>query len=172
LNRGYAIVGRIRKPHGIHGDLVVEPLTVAPDVVFASGRRVFTSADAQGLVSHEVLSARPFKGVLILALRGVRSRDAADALRDVHLFVPQDELAPLAEGEVWLHELRGMRVVDTRGAYVGDVQELDALPQGLMLTVHGARGDASIPFVDSIVVRVDREGRVLTIDPPEGLLDL
>ncbi|MGH7671150.1 MAG: hypothetical protein ACRENQ_16830, partial [Gemmatimonadaceae bacterium] len=37
----FLIVGRVRKAHGIRGELVVEPITDAPDAIFAPGRRVF-----------------------------------------------------------------------------------------------------------------------------------
>ena len=53
---GYAIVGRIRKAHGIRGECVVEPLTDAPDVLFASGRRVFAGT-ASGELAVEGAAA-------------------------------------------------------------------------------------------------------------------
>lgn len=71
-----------------------------------------------------------------------------------------------------MHELTGMRVSDVSGAHVGEVIGYDELPQGLLLEVKTARGTASIPFVDAIVTNVDRDTRSITIDPPEGLLDL
>ena len=58
------IVGRVRRAHGIHGELVIEPLTDAPDAVFAAGRSVFAGTvdgdptpDGRELVIEE---SRPF----------------------------------------------------------------------------------------------------------------
>ena len=60
----YAIIGRVRTAHGIRGELVVEPITDAPDAVFASGRRVFAGTVAgdlaRGAPTLTVGRARPF----------------------------------------------------------------------------------------------------------------
>jgi ribosomal 30S subunit maturation factor RimM len=65
-----------------------------------------------------------------------------------------------------------MRVNHADGSHVGDVVDVDEVPQGYLLEITTPKGRASIPFVDAIVIAVDRESRVITIDPPEGLLDL
>ena len=168
------IVGRVRKAHGIRGDLVVEPITDAPDAIFASGRRVIAGT-VSGDVSHDrrelhVERASPFKGGYIVHFQGIDDRTVADTWRDRYLLVPADELEPLGEDEIYLHELLGMEVVLGSGEEVGSVEELFELPQGLTLEVRRPAGTVMIPY-DRVVVHVDREMRRLTIDPPEGLLD-
>jgi 16S rRNA processing protein RimM len=173
----YAIVGRIRKPHGIHGELVVEPICDEPGATFATGRRVFAGGQAPtaALTSPrelEVLSSRPFKKQWLVSLRGINDRNEAELWRERFLLVKASELSPPSEGELWMHEMPGMHVVTVAGAPVGDVFEVQTLPQGLLLDVQTPRGIVSIPFVDAIVVGVDRAARTLTVDPPDGLLDL
>ncbi len=171
---GFAVVGRIRKPHGIRGDLVVEALCDEPDAIFAAGRRVFLSPLGGAITPAEttINSARPFKAGWIVAFHGIGDRNDVEAWRGRELLVPDDELAPPADDELWRHEIVGLRVVDTSGAEVGEVTDLFELPQGLLLDVRTARGVVSVPFVDAIVVGVDRSSRTLTIDPPDGLLEL
>lgn len=171
----YVIVGRVRKVHGLAGEIAVEPITDRPDVVFASGRRVFAGTPA-GTIGREpreltVARTRPFKGGLLVTFDEVQTRDDAEKLRGRFFLVPADELDPLAEGEVYVHELYGMRVELPSGEAVGEVVDVYELPQGLAVDVKRATGKGSviIPYRDA--TRVDREARMLVVEPPEGLLD-
>ena len=170
----YAVVGRIRKPHGIRGDLVVEELCDEPEAIFAAGRRVFLSplGSATAPVEVQINSARPFKEGWIVAFAGISDRNDVEAWRNRELLVPEDELAEPADDELWVHEIVGSRVVLQDGSAVGEVVDVFEVPQGLLLDVRTPRGVVSIPFVDAIVTAVDRPTRTLTIDPPEGLLEL
>lgn len=169
------IVGRVRKAHGIRGDLVVEPMTDEPDAVFAPGRRVFAGTASgdrarDGAELHVTL-ASPFKGGFIVHFKEIDDRNVAETWRERFLLLPADELTPLAEDQVYIHELLGMRVVLESGEVLGTVLETYELPQGLTLDVareHG--GSVMIPY-DRIVTSVDRETRVIKIDPPVGLLE-
>jgi 16S rRNA processing protein RimM len=171
---GYAVVGRVRKPHGLHGELVVDLFSDEPEAVFAAGRRLsLGNADAvPGGVDHLVARGRPFKDTWLVTLAGIADRNAAESLRGAHLLVPLDELTPLADDEVFIHDLPGMKVVHVNGTAVGSVDQVTTLPHGLLLEVRTPVGVSSVPFVEPIVVSVDREARTITIDPPEGLLEL
>jgi 16S rRNA processing protein RimM len=168
------IVGRIRKAHGIRGDLVVEPITDDPDAVFTQGRRFIagtTSGDpARDAAELCIASASPFKGGFIVHFDGIDDRNVAELWRDRFLLVPADELAPPANDEIYVHELPGMRVELQSGETVGTVLDTYELPQGLTLDVQRPRDTVMIPY-ERVVVSVDRGARVIRIDPPDGLLD-
>jgi len=168
------IVGRIRKSHGVRGDLVVEPLTDDPDGVFAPGRK-FVAGTVTGDPSKDrreltLVSAYPFKGGFISHFDGISDRTVADTWRDRYLLLPPTEIEPLGESEVYVHDLIGMRVELESGEAVGTVDAFYELPQGLTLDVRREKGTILIPY-DRIVTTVDREARVIRIDPPAGLLD-
>jgi 16S rRNA processing protein RimM len=168
------IVGRVRKAHGVRGDLVVEPLSDEADAVFAVGRRVvagtITGDAAKGRPELHIAASSPFKGGFIVHFDEIVDRDVADTWRERFLLVPTDELAPPAEGQVYLHELNGMRVELETGEPVGTVATIYELPQGITLDVERASGSVLIPY-DRIVTSVDRQARVIRIAPPAGLLD-
>jgi 16S rRNA processing protein RimM len=169
------IVGRVRKAHGIRGDLVVEPLTDEPDAIFAAGRRVFAGTvagdpSAGGQELH-VAASSPFKGGFIVHFDEVADRNAAETWRDRYVLVPHAELQPLAGDEIYLHELPGMRVELASGAAVGVVAGIYELPQGLTLEVEREGKPSVLVPYDRVVTSVDRVGRVLRIDPPDGLID-
>jgi 16S rRNA processing protein RimM len=179
----YAIVGLIRKAQGIRGEVVVEPLTDKPDVVFASGSRVFagttegelaTVHDVKGEENVPTLTitrSQPFKKGLIVQFEELQDRDSAELWRGRYLLAPFSELPPLQDDEVYLHDLTGMKVVTPAGAEIGEVTTFYELPQGVMLDVNTARGSVLIPYRAEIVVRTDLETRTIVMDDKLGLLE-
>ena len=170
------IVGRVRRAHGIHGELVVEPLTDVPDAVFAPGRRVFAGTvagdpapDGRALVVEE---SRPFKGGWIVAFASIADRNEAERWRERYLLAPRSELAPAADGEFYVHDLFGLSVVDAVTlVVVGEVTDVYELPQGIMLDVRRPTGSVLVPFRAGVVTEVDLAGRRIMISPPEGLIE-
>jgi 16S rRNA processing protein RimM len=168
------IVGRIRRPHGIRGELLIELITDEPDAVYASGRRVFAGSDGDTANDAKVLTVietRPFKEGLLIRFEEIVDRTAAELWNGRLLFVPEHELTPPGEGEVYVHELQGMTVELSSGEVVGRVADVFEVPQGLLLDVARERGTVLVPFTDEVIVDIDRERRVVRIDPPEGLLE-
>lgn len=171
------VVGRVRRAHGIRGEVVVELITDEPDAVFAPGCRVFagtvTGAPAKDPLELHVTHASPFKGGLIVLFAEIPDRNAAETWRDRYLLVPASELSEPDEDEVYIHDLPGMRVVHVDGHAVGEVIDVYELPQGLALELRRAdrEGTVIIPFDERTVTAMDAAARTITIDPVEGLLD-
>jgi len=169
-----AIVGLIRNAQGIRGEVVVEPLTDAPDAVFASGRRVFVG-DAAGNSAQErtltVGSVRPFKGGMMVKFDEVADRNAAELLRGRYLFSPFDELDPPGEDEVYLHEIIGMKVKLDTGEEIGEVTAYYELPQGLTLDVKTAKGSVLVPYRPEIVDSTDAAAREIIVKNDAGMFD-
>ncbi len=179
----YAIVGLIRKAQGIRGEVVIEPLTDKPDVVFASGSRVFAGTssgdlaivrDAKGEEETPTLTvsqSKPFKKGLIVQFEELKDRDSAELWRGRYLLAPFSELPPLREDEVYLHDLIGMTVVRTTGERIGSVTTFYELPQGIMLDVKTARESVIIPYRPEMVVKTDIDARTIVINDTLGFLD-
>lgn len=179
----YAIVGLIRKAQGIRGEVVVEPLTDKPEVVFASGSRVFagttdgdlaTARDVRGQKEIPTLTisrSQPFKKGLIVQFEELRDRDSAELWRGRYLLAPFSELPPLQEDEVYLHDLTGMKLESPAGAEIGSVTGFYELPQGIMLEVSTSRGSVLVPYRAEIIVRTDLATRTIVMDDKLGLLD-
>jgi len=167
------IVGRIRRVHGLRGELVVESHTDAPDAVFVSGRRVFVGS-VRGVMRPEPLeisSLRPFKAGYIVKFVGINDRNEAELWRDRFLFLEPNALPPLGDEEVYLHELKGMRVELESGVLVGTVLDIYTLPQGLALDVSRENETSIIVPYDRVVTSVDRAARRIRIDPPDGMIE-
>jgi 16S rRNA processing protein RimM len=176
LSAEFYVVGRVRRAHGIRGELVIEAVTDAPDAIFAAGRRVFVGTRdgevAPGQPELQILRATPFKGGFIVAFEGIPDRSAAETWRGRTLLVPEGEVEPPSQGQVFIHDLVGMSVIHATGDAIGQVAEVFELPQGLLIEVRRADGKpVLLPFDDQTVTDVDVEQRIIRVDPVEGLLD-
>ncbi|MFL6076680.1 MAG: ribosome maturation factor RimM [Mycobacteriales bacterium] len=166
------VVGRIGRPHGIHGAVTVEVRTDSPELRFAPGSVLVTDPGERGPLTVE--SARPQPGRLVLSFAGVADRAAAEALRGTLLVIDSAELEPSADPDEYHDsELIGLAVRTTAGAPVGTLTDVVHGPAGDLLVVTTADGgEALVPFVRELVPEVDVAGGVVLVDPPEGLLDL
>ena len=172
----FVIVGRVRKAHGIRGELVVEPITDAPERIFAPGQRVFAGTVRGDLAPDRrelhVDRATRFKEGFIVSFREIADRTAAEQWRNRFFLVPGAEVPALAEGEIYVHELAGMRVLLASGAVLGDVVDVYELPQGIAIDVKRADGEGTVLLLyEQSVLSADRDARTLTVTVPDGLLD-
>ena len=166
-------VARLRRPHGLKGEVTIFPLTDDPETVFAPGRALWV-LDLEGQVVGGPLAierSRAYHREWLVKFQGVESRDALEPWRGRFLGLPAEELAPPAEGEVYLHELEGFAVRLEDGTAVGLVSGVYELPGGVMLEVQGPRREFLLPFKREFVRDVDRAGRRLTVAPPAGLIE-
>ncbi|MEX2532051.1 MAG: ribosome maturation factor RimM [Gemmatimonadota bacterium] len=173
----FVVVGRITRSHGTSGELFVHSLTDHPEATFVPGV-ILRIGDLASEVPDEffpplhVTGSRPHKGGYLVQFDGVGRREQSDLLRERDLLRPFEEVAPPAEDEIFQHELRGMSVVTVDGRELGRVKEVFEVEPAHLLEVGDAEQEYLIPFSRQVIVRVDRDTRRLTVDPPEGLLDL
>ncbi len=168
-------VGLLKKPHGVKGDVLVFPLTDAPDQVFRAGRTLAV-LDRQGRATGETLKVakgRAYHRAWLLHFEGFDDRSALETMRERVLGIEVGEARPLAEGEFYLHELVGLDVALRDQTRVGVVRDVYEAPQGYLLAVAADGGkEHLVPFIAEVVRRVDRGGKLVIIDPPAGLLEL
>ncbi|MFC1575965.1 ribosome maturation factor RimM [Gemmatimonadota bacterium] len=173
----FLVVGHINKAHGTKGEFFVWPLTDHPESSFAPGVILYLG-DEKGegpdstRPSVRVESARPFRRGFLVRLEGVADRFQAESYLDRYLFRPWEELEELEEGEVFYHQLLGMRVLTADGTEVGTIREVYELRPADLLEIQGPSKTHFIPFLASIVLEVDAQAGTMVIDPPEGLLEL
>ena len=166
-------VARLRRPHGLKGEVTILPLTDEPAVVFVPGRALWV-LDLAGQVVGGPLAierSRPYHREWLVKFHGVESRDALEPWRGRFLGLPAEDLSPPAGDEVYLHELEGFAVRLEDGSAVGLVSAVYELPAGVMLEVQGPKREFLLPYKREFVRVVDRAGRCLTVAPPAGLID-
>ncbi len=152
-------IGRVVKPHGLKGQVVVELWTNRDERM-----RVGTVLVAGGR-SLEILSASPLPPVAgqdrwLVSFAGLARREDADDLREAVL-----QAEPLeVEGALWVHEMVGADLCDPSGALVGRVEAVEANPASDLLVLTDGR------VVPLTFVSRDGHGR-LVVDGPPGLLE-
>jgi 16S rRNA processing protein RimM len=150
-------VGRVVKPHGLQGEVVVVAITNRPER-FDAGARLWVDG-----VERAILSSRPHQDRWLLRFDEVPDRTAAEGLRGAVLTAEPLDEAP--GGEVWVHEVVGAEVVDRAGAPIGVVTSVEANPAHDLLVLEGGT------LVPMVFVVEQHPGRVV-VDLPDGLLDL
>ena len=165
------VVGRIGRPHGIRGEVTVEPWTDEPDVRFAPGAVLSVDAPVNQLV---VDRSHVHSGRLLVQFSGVSDRNGAESLRGLELHIERNEHAvPDDPDEFYDSALVGCAVELADGTPVGEVAEVVHLPgQDLLAVRAGDERDVLVPFVEAMVPSVDVPGRRIVITPPPGLLDI
>ena len=166
-----AVVGRVARPHGLRGDVVVNPETDFVAERFRPGATLWTrSGEREEQLT--IASARVHHGRAVVGFEGLSGIDAAARLAGLELRVPEESLQPLEPGRYYEHQLVGCSVATVRGEVIGTVVRVDSGAGSSRLAVDGARGEILVPLAADICVDVDVAGRKIRIEPPEGLLEL
>ena len=166
---GWLAVGRVGRPHGIHGEATAEIVTDFPERLQAGTELGFGETAPEFFKTvHQV---RLHKGNWLLSFKDVRTREEVEAWRGLWLFLPSQERSQLPKNYYYEHELVGCRCVSLDGTALGEVAALQDGPGGGLLVVTTVAGEVLVPFLSPIVVRVDLTDRAVVLDPPRGLFD-
>ncbi len=162
------IVADIVKAHGLKGEIQVYPYTEGPES-FAHFKKVFTGPRHQPK-AYEILSVK-VKGPkkVVLALKGLKTREDAEALVGQKLWITPDQLPPLEEGEYYHYQIIGMSVIDDEGKKIGIVKDIMDTGAHPVYVVSGPRGETLIPAVEHMVKDIDIEKNVIRVDLPPDL---
>jgi 16S rRNA processing protein RimM len=162
---GRICVARIGAPHGVRG--AVKLWTFTEDPMAVSDYGPLTSKD--GTRSFEVETAREAKGHLVATLKGVVSREDAERLNGVELYVARDQLPPTDDDEYYHADLIGLAAVDPAGAPIGRVLAIHNFGAGDIIEIAPPQGSTLLlPFTNAVVPTVDlTAGRVVIVLPVE-----
>jgi 16S rRNA processing protein RimM len=164
-------VGRVARPHGLRGDVVINPETDFVAERFAAGATVWTKSE-RGEEALTIAAARVHGGRAIVGFEGFTRVEDVERLSGLELRVPEAALQPLAPHTYYQHQLVGCVVETVSGETVGTVARVDGGVGTSVLAVEGDRGEVLVPLTQAICVEIDVGGKRIRIDPPEGLLEL
>jgi 16S rRNA processing protein RimM len=168
----YVIVGRVRRPHGIRGEVRVEILTDYPERLVQRDSLYLAHPQSPDEVKQYPLeSVRPHKGILLVKLGGIDDRDAAEELRGMLIQVPFEEAVPLEEGEYYHFQLIGMDVETETGEWLGRVADVLATGAHDVYVVRGPRGEVLLPAIEDVILELNTERRKMVVRPLPGMLE-
>jgi 16S rRNA processing protein RimM len=165
------VVGRIARPHGLQGQVIVNPETDFIEERFAVGSTLVT----QGSAGEETLTVSSFRvqgGRPVIGFEGFARIEDVERLAGLDLRVPEEALQPLEAGSFYHHQLIGCLVELSDGTVVGEVGGVEGGIGGSRLVIAGRAGEILVPLTSAICIDIDVAARRIRIDPPEGLLDL
>src|SRR5690242_5548299 len=163
-------VGEIVSAHALRGLVRVRPYQ-PPAPSLAAGRQVVLEHGGIRRTVTLVSVAAHGRALLLVALRDVNDRNAAEALIGARLLVRAEDLPPPAADEFYYHEVDGFRVETTDGTPLGTVHETFSTGLNDVLVVRNADREHLIPVITDVIRTVDRNARRIVIEPMPGLLE-
>ncbi len=159
-------VAQIGAAHGLKGEVRLRSFTQDPRAVARYG--ALQSED--GKSRFEIETLRPAKDCFVARLAGVRDRNAAEALRNVKLYIPRERLPATDDAETFYHaDLIGLAAVGTDGAALGTVCAIHNFGAGDIIEIAPSGGGEPLmlPFTDAIVPKVDVKAGRIVVAPPQ-----
>ncbi len=162
----FLIVGRIARPHGVRGEVGMKLMTEHPGHLLGV-RTLYVGERRQPL---PVQRMRRHQQGMIIQFTGVTDRDMAEDLRDEVVYVHLSDAVPLEDGEYYLFQIEGIRVVTDSDEELGrltDVLETGANDVYVITTPEGR--EILIPAIPEVICKVDVQGQVMVVHLLEGL---
>lgn len=164
-------VGWVRDAHGIRGEIYVKLMTQNPE--WLKDFKVFyLEPKSTELRSQKftVKKSRPHKQGLIISTDSIRTRNDSGLWKGSEFLIPKDLLVSTDGDKPFLVEVEGFQVIDSRLGEIGKIKGFAETGAHEILLIDYKGKEVMIPFVDAFVEEIDRTGKTLKMDLPEGLL--
>jgi 16S rRNA processing protein RimM len=159
-------VARIGAAHGVRGEVKLWTFTEDPFAV----KRYGPLRTQDGARQFEVTQAREAKGHLVATLKGVATREDAERLNGVELYVARDELPATGEDEYYHADLIGLAAVTPLNEPLGRVVAIHNFGAGNLIEIAPPQGATMLlPFTNAVVPSVDLAGGRVVIELPEEI---
>jgi 16S rRNA processing protein RimM len=158
-------IARIGAAHGVRGAVKLWTFTEDPLAVLRYG----PLATKDGARQFEVMHAREAKGHLVATVKGIATREDAERLNGIELYIAREKLPDTGEGEYYHADLIGLAAVNAAGEPLGRVTAIHNFGAGDIIEIAPTRGAAMLlPFTNAVVPTVDlASGRVVIELPTE-----
>ncbi|MGH2522160.1 MAG: ribosome maturation factor RimM [Anaerolineales bacterium] len=161
----FLAVGRVLRPHGLRGELLLQSLTDFPERL----EGVETVYLGEAAAPNRLLGVRVRRGELLIRLAEVVDREAAEAFRGQLVQIRIEQAAPLPPGQYYHHQIIGLPVVTEEGEALGDVTGILETGANDVYVVSGPQGEILLPAIRSVVRQIDLDARRITVHLLEGL---
>jgi 16S rRNA processing protein RimM len=164
----FIAVGKLRRPHGLHGEILMEVLTEFPERL-VPGMAYFVGPEHLPL---KLVKLRNHKDGLIITFEGYDTPENVGELRNQMVFVITADRPPLPEGEYYHHQLIGLRVVSESGETLGMISSILETGANDVLIIQPSDGqEILIPLIDPVIQDIDLELGEVHVQLLPGLID-
>ena len=171
VSADFVLVGHVRKPHGVRGEVLIEVLSDDPDR-FHPGAEMIVVGPAFARRVLSISTVRPHGGGLLILFEGLEDRDEVGVLRGADLMVDAKEVREPPEGTYYYFDLIGRICTDRRAGALGEVVAVHEDGGGLLLELRDDSRTVLVPFVREYLVSITKTEGPIEFDLPEGLLEV
>ena len=159
-------VARIGAPHGVRGAVKLWTFTEDPRAVERYGPLM----TRDGARQFEIASAREAKDHLVATFKGIATRNDAEKLNGIELYVPRERLPATDDDEYYHADLIGLAAVTTSEEPLGRVAAIHNFGAGDIIEIAPPHGPTMLlPFTNAVVPTVDIEGGRVVIERPQEI---
>ena len=163
----FLAVGKLRRPHGVHGEIIMDVLTDFPERLKAGKKMV---AGTQH-IPVQIRSVRGHDQALLIAFNGYDTPEQAGELRNLILYSTTAEQPPLEEGEFYHHELIGLQVFDEQDVLLGELAEILETGANDVYVVRPEIGpEILFPAIDEVILEVNLKKKLMRVHVLPGLI--
>jgi 16S rRNA processing protein RimM len=162
------LIGYILKPHGIKGEVKVNPITPYPER-FNQLDSVYLKNDTAQ--TYSIQKVRISNRFVFLKFAEINSRSEAELLRDCEILIEEDKLIQLKADEFFVHDLIGCEVVSESGERIGEIIEVMQVTSNDIYVVQDRRGkEILVPAIKDVVKHIDLEQKQIKIHLMDGMI--
>jgi len=161
------LIGEIATAHGIKG--LVKVRSYVDDETLLESKPLYTEETGNKTIVLTLKNA--LKNDWLMEADGVTDRNAAEDLRGTQLYIDRDQLPDAGDGEFYVEDMKGMKVVDAKGNDIGTILSVENFGASDLLDIRPAAGGDSfyVPFTDETIIDVNVDDGVVTVEIPETL---
>jgi 16S rRNA processing protein RimM len=162
----YLVVGFLRRPHGVAGEIIMDVLTEFPERLKA-GKRVFAGEKHQPIT---LASSRGHANGLLVKIKGFNTPEEVGQFRNQRVYVKTSDEPALPEGKYYHHQLIGLQVVDENDNPLGELAEILITGANDVYVVKDASGrELLLPAIPPVILDVDLGRRLMKVHLLDGL---
>ncbi|MBA6151580.1 ribosome maturation factor RimM [Gelidibacter maritimus] len=171
LKKDCFYVGKIVKKYSFKGELLIKLDTDEPEM-FEDMESIFVDL-RNNLVPFFIESSQLHKSELLrIKFEDVDTEQDADALLKSELYLPLEFLPKLDDDKFYFHEIIGFTVEDVNFGKVGTVKSVNDSTAQALFEIDRDGIEILIPMNDDFIKKVDKKKKMITVDTPEGLIEL
>jgi 16S rRNA processing protein RimM len=164
----FLAVGKLRRPHGVHGEMIMDILTDFPERL-RPGVMLYLGAERQ---PQRVQKLRAYNKGLLIAFEGYLTPESLTRFRNQIAWVRADDRPPLPAGEYYHHQWIGLRIVDEKGKPLGRIMEILETGANDVLVVQPEFGaEMLLPVIDQVILDVNLEAGEMRVHVLPGILN-
>lgn len=165
------LIGKVVATHGIKGQLRIAPYSGDAYSILLQRSIILKGTNGES-GCYEVADSSIHGKKVLITLKSFNNINQVEHLVGREIYVKREQLPVLPEGEYYWCDLIGLKVRTTHGEYLGELSDILATGSNDVYMVRTGDKEYLIPAVEDIVTDINIIEGTMTVDPPEGLLDL